>query len=115
MEQHQSNIAPQYQYAGFSHAEVPLYGQGVMFFDQDNRVVRKADMFVFDPAHPANFDNQCEYSETEPKKLRYRMPDIAGNDAIMKMVEQANAAFHQNTSQTAEVVWETHTPNRLAQ
>ena len=103
----------------------PLYGQGVMFFDEENQVVRKVDAFVFDPSNPTSFDDLCEYPGTEPKKLQYRMPnalgenvrptimqpDIAGNSAIMMMVEQANAAFNPSANETASG---TSYPTRLA-
>jgi len=82
----------------------PLYGQGVMFFDEENQVVRKADAFVFDPSNPTSFDNLCEYSGTEPKRLQHRMPDIA-DTTIMTMVEQANATFNQGANETSSGIY----------
>jgi len=128
IEHYQANIAPQHQLAGnaeLSDPTAPLYGQGVMFFDEENQVVRKVDVFAFDPSRPTSFDNPCESSESEPKKLQFRMPcivtentqqppaqsGIVVNSCIMMMAEQANAAFHQGANETASG---SYYPTRLA-
>ena len=127
-EQHQCNITPQYQCAGYGAElpgeNVPLYGQGVMFFDRENQVVRKTDAFVFGPSNPTSFDNQPCFDNlwgalgTEPKKLQFYMPGViaagvvadrvqpsvpqpalVGNSSLMMMAEQANATFNQGTNE----------------
>jgi hypothetical protein len=96
--------------------QAPLLGQGVMFFDMENQLVRKVDSFVFVPPTPTDFD-PSEFAGTEPKRLRFRIPDfvpqnvqvsmtqpgVGINDTIMMMAEQANETFNNRTNTTVIV------------
>jgi len=53
---HPSQGFPQYQTVSSNTVmfgeQQPLQGSGVMFFDQNNQLVRKVDAFTFDTIHP---------------------------------------------------------------
>lgn len=110
MEQPTENNAHQ----NMEKEQAPLLGQGVMFFDMENQLVRKVDSFVFVPPTPMDFD-PSEFAGTEPKRLRFRIPDfvpqnvqvsmtqpgVGINDTIMAMAEQANETFNNRTNAAA--------------
>ncbi|MCL2120171.1 MAG: hypothetical protein FWH27_17285, partial [Planctomycetaceae bacterium] len=67
----------------FRQEQAPLCGHGVTFFDEENQLVRKVDSFTFDPSNPAGFEYQTEllWTEPEPKRLQFRFPGFASQDA----------------------------------
>ncbi len=61
--------------AEMTSGKQPLRGQGVMFFDQENQVVRKVDTFVCDANNPVGFGENQTPTAQEPKRLHFRLPD----------------------------------------
>ena len=78
LEQRENDLTVQDRQAGFDSVlceeTTPLYGQGVVFYDQANQEVCKVDSFAFDPSNPVAFANPFELATSEPKRLRYQMP-----------------------------------------
>ncbi|MCL2622756.1 MAG: hypothetical protein FWD31_03725 [Planctomycetaceae bacterium] len=83
-DRHIANVDVHYGFAAydaeFREGQSPLCGHGVMFFDQENRVVNKVDSFLFDPSSPAGIGNPRERQEQEPKRLQFRFPDFVIRD-----------------------------------
>ena len=95
--------------AEFRDGQSPLCGQGVMFYEQENRLVRKVDSFTFDPSQPTGLHSGIESLDTEPKKLQFRLPDfvlqngqpsesLQGNDGNDLMMVQVSELMHDTSS-----------------
>ena len=84
------------RFSSVDDVEKPLYGNGVMLFDQSNNVVKKIDRFAYEPSNTAPFSG---YEPTEePQKLRLRNPA----DAFLRNTQMTTVPLLPETTFTKE-------------